>query len=127
MTDTVLVIGPPLAGASAVAAALRGRLAGCVIVEPPGLAPGQLPDAVVFVTSAAAPMSACDAALLAVVAARTAAVVAAVTKIDVHRTWRAVLEVNRTALRDVSRDRDVPWVGVAADPEAGPSPAGAGW
>ncbi len=120
MTDTVLVVGPALAGASGVAAALRGQLAGCEIVERSGLAPGQLPDAVVFVTSAAAPMSACDAALLAVVAARTAAVVAAVTKIDVHRTWRTVLEVNRTAPRAGSRDRDVPWVGVAADPEVGP-------
>lgn len=120
MTDTVLVVGPPLAGASTVATALRGHLADCAILEPSGLSPGQRPDAVVFVTSAAAPMSACDAALLGAAAARTAAVVAAVTKIDVHRTWRAVLEVNRTALPAPSGDRGVPWVGVAADPEVGP-------
>jgi hypothetical protein len=99
-----------------VAAALRGRLDGCAIVEPADLAPGRFPDAVVFVTSAAAPMSACDAAMLAAVAARTDAVVGAVAKIDVHRTWGAVLDMNRTALQP----RAVPWVGVAAGPEIGP-------
>ena len=119
-TDTVLVVGPPLAGAGSVAAALRGRLEGCAIVEPADLAPGRIPDAVVFVTSAAAPMSACDGALLAAAAARTDAVVAAVAKIDVHRTWRAVLDINRTALQPPGRPRTVPWVGVAADPEIGP-------
>jgi len=118
--DTVLVVGPSLAGASSVTAALRGLLGGCAIVEPADLAPGRVPDAVVFVTSAAAPMSACDAALLAAAAARTDAVVAAVAKIDVHRTWRAVLDVNRTALQSPARPRAVPWVGVAADPEIGP-------
>ena len=98
------------------AAALRGRLDRCAIVEPADLAPGRFPDAVVFVTSAAAPMSACDAAMLAAAAARTDAVVGAVAKIDVHRTWGAVLDINRTALQP----RAVPWVGVAADPEIGP-------
>jgi hypothetical protein len=117
MTDTVLVVGPSLAGAAGVARALRGRLEGCAIVEPAHLAPGQIPDAVVFVTSAAAPMSDCDAALLAASAGRTDAVVAAVSKIDVHRTWRAVLDTNRTAS---ARWRAVPWVGVAAEPEVGP-------
>ncbi len=118
--DTVLVVGPPLAGAGSVAAALRGRLGGCAIVEPADLAPGRFPDAVVFVTSAAAPMSACEAALLAAAAARTDAVVGAIAKIDVHRTWRSVLDINRTALQPPARSRAVPWVGVAADPEIGP-------
>jgi hypothetical protein len=118
--DTVLVVGPPLAGASSVAAALHGRLDGCAIVEPAGLAPGRIPDAVVFVTSAAAPMSACDAALLDAAVSRTDAVVAAVAKIDLHRTWRAVLDINRTAMQPQARARAVPWVGVAADPEIGP-------
>ena len=117
MTDTVLVVGPPLAGAGSVAATLRGRLDGCAIVEPDGLSAGQIPDAVVFVTSAAAPMSDCDTALLAAAGGRTDAVVAAVTKIDVHRTWRAVLEINRTAS---ARCRVMPWVAVAADPQVGP-------
>lgn len=112
MTDTVVVVGPELAGVTAVAEALRGRLDGCAVVERPG--PGLTPDAVVFVTSAAAPISGCDAALLAEVSARTDTVVGAVTKIDVHRTWPAVLEANRCALPDH------PWVGVAADPAIGP-------
>lgn len=122
MTDTVLVIGPPLAGAGGLALALRVRLTGCVIVEPAGLMPGQIPDAVVFVTSAAAPMSDCDGVQLAAVAACTDVVVAVVTKIDVHRTWRAVLDINRRALPAA---REVPWVGVAADPQIGPVVIGA--
>lgn len=113
MTDTVAVVGPELAGATAVSEALRGRLEGCVVVDRPG--PGRVPDAVVFVTSAAAPMSDCDAALLAEAAARTDVVIGAVTKIDVHRTWRAVLAANHTALPDRT------WVGVAADPAIGPA------
>ena len=31
--DTVLVVGPPLSGASGVAAALRQRLTGCHVTE----------------------------------------------------------------------------------------------
>lgn len=120
VTDTVVVLGPPLAGAGGVAAALRTQLTGCVVVEPAGLPAGRVPDAVVFVTSAAAPMSACDAALLAAAAGRTDAVVAAVTKIDVHRTWRVVLDANRAVLPH----RAVPWVGVAASPEIGPQVIG---
>lgn len=122
MTDTILVVGPPFAGAGAVASALRRRLAGCVVVEPADLMPGQIPDAVVFVTSAAAPMSDCDGAQLAAVAARSEVVVAAVAKIDVHRTWRSVLDVNRG---QSPAGREVPWVGVAAHPQTGPVVIGA--
>lgn len=116
MTDIVVVLGPPLAGAGAVATALRAHLAGCVVVEPAGLPPGRLPDAVVFVVSAAAPMGASEVALFEAAAGRTDAVVAAVSKIDMHRPWRTVLDTNRAALAH----RRVPWVGVAADPEIGP-------
>ena len=112
--DVVLVVGPPLAGTSSVAAALRGRLVGCEVVEAPCPAPDRIPDAVVFVTSAAAPISDCEAALFAAATGRTDAVVAAVAKIDVHRSWRTVLDLNRSAL-----PRAVPWVGVAADPDIG--------
>lgn len=120
MTDTVLVLGPPLSGAGAVAAALRRRLHGCTVVEPGQPAPGRIPDAVVFVTSAAAPMTDCDAVLLAAAAARTDAVVGAVSKIDLHRTWRAVVDANSRALQCAPVSRVLPWVGVAADPDVGP-------
>ncbi len=114
MSDIVLVTGPPLSGAGAVAAALRTRLDGCTVVDGNAGA-GGFPDVVVFVTSAAAPMSDCEVALLASVTDRTDAVVGAVAKIDVHRGWRAVLTANRTA----SPGRAVPWVAVAASPEIG--------
>jgi hypothetical protein len=98
--------------------ALCDRLDGCAVVEPTGLRSGQIPDVVVFVRSAAAPMSDCDAVLFARAIGRTDAVVGAVTKIDVHRTWRAVLDRNRTSLPSPGRCRA--WVGVAADPQIGP-------
>jgi len=137
------VVGPPLSGASGVAAALRARLiechvsetasgspdgAGCVgspdgagcVGSPDGAGFVGSPDVVVFVVSAAAPMSHCDAALLDVAAIETDAVVAVVAKTDVHRTWRAVLETNRAALaRHAPRYRTTPWVGVAAAPRIG--------
>ncbi len=117
--DTVLVMGPPMSGASAVAATLRRRLTDCRIVDTAGGAGP--PDVVVFVVSAAAPVAGCDAALLDVAAAQTDTVVAAVAKIDVHRIWRRVLESNRAALaRHAPRYRATPWVGVAADPRVGP-------
>ncbi len=116
---TVLVVGPPMSGASAVAAALRRRLTGCRIVDAAGA--GGPPDLVVFVVSAAAVMADCDVDLLDGAAAQTDAVVAAVAKIDVHRPWRAVLESNRAALaRHAPRYRATSWVGVAADPRIGP-------
>lgn len=114
--DTVLVVGPPLSGASAVAAELRRRLPGCLVSE----TTSGPPDLVVFVVSAAAPIARCDAALLDAAAMETDAVVAVITKTDVHRTWRAVLEVNRAALAGhAPRYRTTPWVGVAAAPHFG--------
>ncbi len=113
----VQVVGPPLSGAGSVASALRRRLAGCHVTES-AVGP---PDVVVFVVSAVAPMAHCDSVLLDGAAVETEAVVAAVTKIDVHRTWRDVLEANRSALaRYSTRYRTTPWVGVAADPQIGP-------
>jgi hypothetical protein len=113
-------MGPPLSGASAVVAALQQGLTGCHVTE---TAAGTLPgansaDVVVFVVSAVAPMAGCDAALLDGIPAD--AVVGAVAKIDVHRTWRAVAEANRSALaRYDPGHRFTPWVGVAADPQIG--------
>lgn len=121
MTATVLVLGPPLSGVSTAAALLRDRLDGCVVIEPAGLPAGRRPDVVVFLASAAAPMTACERALLMAVADRTDAIVAAVTKVDVHRTWREVLDANRaSAQQRLGRRRPVPWVGVAAGTEIGP-------
>lgn len=111
----VRVVGPPLSGASAVAAALRRRLAGCHVTE----SPAGPADVVVFVVSAAAPMTHCDAALLGT--ADPDAVVAVVAKIDVHRNWQEVLEANRTALcGHASGFGATRWCGVAADPQIGP-------
>lgn len=103
----VLVVGPGLAGTTSVATALRSRLAGQAVLEH---ADGQRPAVLVLVVSAAAPMARSDARLLA---SHAGPVVAAVSKIDVHRTWRSVLEANRALL-------PVRWVGVAAAPVVGP-------
>lgn len=53
--DAVLVTGPWLAGTSSVAALLRERRPDVEFVEADDLGPGQVPVAVVFVASAAAP------------------------------------------------------------------------
>lgn len=116
MTHVVAVVGPPLSGAGSVAAALRNRLDGATVIEANAVGPGLFPDVVVFVASAAAPMSDCEMELLAVTAERTDAVVGALAKIDVHRAWSSVLDVNRA----VSPDPAMPWVAVAAAPEIGP-------
>ena len=109
---TILVTGPALAGVTAVARALQVRLGpGYRVVE--CLGPGQRSATVVFVSSAAAPMADADAAVLDDAAADTDAVVGAVSKIDVHRTWPQVLEANR------NRYPHLAWVGVAADPQIG--------
>lgn len=113
--DVILVIGPALSGATSVADALRQRLGGCRVVE--SLGPGERPAAVVFVVSAAAPMTQSQIALLDAAAARTDSVVAAVSKIDVHRGWSQVLEENRA----LAVSHALSWVGVAADPHIGPS------
>lgn len=119
---TILVTGPALSGVTGVGRGLRDRLgSGYRVVE--RLGPGQRPAAVVFVVSAAAPMTDSDAKFLegaveflegAVDSAAAVAVVAVVSKIDVHRTWPQVLEANRT------RCPQVAWESVAAAPQIGP-------
>ena len=82
---TILVTGPPLSGVTGVSRGLRDRLGGgCRVVE--CLGPGERPAAVVFVVSAAAPMTDSDAEFLEA-AADPAVAVAVVSKIDVHRAW----------------------------------------
>ncbi|WP_233209345.1 hypothetical protein [Mycobacterium sp. ENV421] len=118
--DVVLVAGPWLSGTSSVVTALRERLPDHTVVEADELAAGQAPAAVVFVVSATAPITESDCALLDAVAADTAAVIGVVAKIDVHRTWRDVLDADRALLAQrAPRYRDMPWVGTAAVPDLG--------
>ncbi len=118
--DVVLVAGPWLAGVSSVAAALRERLSQHKFVESTDLAPGDAPAAVVFVVSAAAPLTASDCALLDAAVASTDVVVGVVSKIDVHHGWRDVLEADRETLAaHAPRYGRVPWVGAAALPDLG--------
>ncbi|MCV7344751.1 hypothetical protein [Mycolicibacterium rhodesiae] len=118
--DVVLVAGPWLAGTSSVVIALRDRLPEHTVVEADELAAGQAPAAVVFVVSATAPLTESDCALLDSVAADTDVVIGVVAKIDVHRTWREVLDADRALLAQrAPRYRDVPWVGAAAAPDLG--------
>src|SRR6202007_2667702 len=113
--DVVLVTGPWLAGVSGVVAALSERLPEHTFIESTDLAAGEAPTAVVFVVSAAAALTESDCALLDAAAADTDAVIGAVSKIDVHRTWAEVLAADREALSaHAQRYRDVPWTGVAA-------------
>ncbi len=118
--DVVLVTGPWLAGVSGVVAALSERLPEHTFIEPAELAAGEAPTAVVFVVSAAAALTESDCALLDAAAADADAVIGAVSKIDVHRTWADVLAADREALSEhAPRYRDVPWAGVAALPDRG--------
>ncbi|OYN81108.1 hypothetical protein [Mycolicibacterium sphagni] len=120
MTHVVLVAGPWLAGTTSLVAALRDRMPEHRVLEAAELAAGEAPAAVVFVVSAAAPLTASDCALLDVVAAGTDAVIAVVSKIDVHRTWREVLAADQALLTErAARYRELPWVGVAAAPDLG--------
>ncbi|KZS74003.1 hypothetical protein A4G29_14140 [Mycobacterium kansasii] len=119
--DVVLVTGPWLAGVSSVVAALRQRAPQHEFVEPPELAPGDAPTAVVFVVSAAAPLTESDCALLDAAAEHTDVVIGVASKVDVHRTWREVLAADRATLAArAPRYADVPWVGAAAAPQLGP-------
>lgn len=118
--DVVLVTGPWLAGVSAVAAALHERLPQHKFVESTELGSGDAPLAVVFVVSAAAHLTESDCALLDAAAQNTDAVVAVVSKIDVHHGWGDVLAANRDTLAaHAPRYGDVPWVGAAALPDLG--------
>ena len=115
----VLVTGAALSGVTSVAGALADRLKRHRVVE--RLEPGEQPAAVVFVVSAVAPLTESDAGVLDVAAANTDAVVAAVSKIDVHRTWPQVLDADRALLaRHAARYARLAWVPVAADPHIGP-------
>jgi hypothetical protein len=118
--DVVLVTGPWLAGVSGVVAALSERLPEHTFIESTDLAAGEAPTAVVFVVSAAAALTESDCALLDAATADTDAVIGVVSKIDVHRTWRDVLAVDREVLAaHAPRYRHVPWAGAAALPEGG--------
>lgn len=114
----IAVTGPALGGVSAVAAALSEALPDVSVVEWTARC-RQRPDVVVFVVSAAAPMTGSQAAILETVLAATGrvAVVAAVSRIDLHRAWADVLEINR-GMWAAGRVA-IPWVGVAADPDLG--------
>jgi hypothetical protein len=118
--DVVLIAGPWLAGVSSVLDVLRKRLPQRVFVESADLGPGEAPVAVVFVVSAVAPLTESDCAVLDAAAAHTDLVVGAVSKIDVHRHWRDVLDADRRALAaHGARYAGVPWTGVAAAPDLG--------
>lgn len=118
--DVVVVTGPWLAGTTSVVAALRERLPQYSFVEPAELGPGEAPAVVVFVASATAPLTDSDCALLDAAAADTDSVIGVVSKIDVHRTWRDVLDANRTVLTGhAARYADMAWVGAAAAPDLG--------
>lgn len=118
--DVVLVTGPWLAGVSGVVAALTKRLRKHTFIETADLAAGEAPMAVVFVVSAAATLTESDCMLLDAATADTDAVIAVVSKIDVYRSWSDVLAADRDVLAaHAPRYRDVPWVGVAAQPDSG--------
>jgi hypothetical protein len=118
--DVVLVTGPWLAGVSAVVAALRERLPEQVFAEATDLAADEAPAAVVFVVSAAAALTESDCALLDAAAGHTEVVIGAVSKIDAHRHWPAMLAAARDTLAaHARRYRDVSWVAVAAAPQLG--------
>lgn len=116
----IVVVGPPYSGATSLVAAVAAYLPGHCVLEAGGVGSDDAIAVVVFVVSAAAPLTRSDALLLDAAAERTDAVIAAVSKIDVHRTWRDVLGANQAALSGHgTRYRYVPWVGVAAAPDVG--------
>lgn len=118
--DVVLVTGPWLAGATGLIAALRDRLPEYEFVEAESVGPADGPAAVVFVVSAVSPLTESDCALIDLAARHTDLVIGAVSKIDVHRSWREVLAEDRSRLAaHAERYQTVPWVGVAAAPDLG--------
>lgn len=118
--DVVLVAGPWLAGSTSVMAALRERMPQTVFVESTELVAGEAPAAVVFVVSAAAPLTESDCALVDLASRYTDLVIGVVSKIDAHRDWRDVRDADAAMLtaRDARYGR-MPWVGVAAAPDLG--------
>ncbi|WP_308161765.1 hypothetical protein [Mycolicibacterium goodii] len=118
--DVILVTGPWLAGTTSVLAALRERVPEHTFVEPGELQAGEAPKAVVFVVSAAAPVTESDCALVDLASRHTDLVVGAVSKIDAHRNWRDVLEADaKTFAARSRRYEQMPWAGVAAAPDLG--------
>lgn len=118
--DVVLVTGPWLAGVTGVAVALRERLPQRIFVEATDLAAGEVPAAVVFVVSAAAALTDSDCLLLDAAVEHTDAVIGVVSKIDVHRHWRQMLQAARETLAaHAPHYRDVVWIAAAAAPAQG--------
>lgn len=114
---TVLVVGPPLSGADGVAAALRTALPDHAVMTDDARV---VPDVVVAVVSAVAPLTRTDWEQLERAATRTEVVVGVVSKIDAHRGWRDVLDADRRRVERWSpRRAAMPWVGVAAAPDLG--------
>ena len=118
--DVVLVTGPWLAGATSVLAALRERLPQQTFVESTELVAGEAPAAVVFVVSAAAPLTESDCELLDLASRYTDLVIGVLSKIDAHRDWRHVRDADAEILAvRAPRYGQLPWVGVAAAPDLG--------
>jgi hypothetical protein len=116
----VLVTGPPLSGVTSLVAALRERMPELVLVEAAEMGKGDVPAAVVVVSSGVAPMTESDCRQVDVATARTDLAIGVVSKVDAHRGWRHVLAENRAALHArSSRYRVMPWVTVAAAPDVG--------
>lgn len=118
--DAVLVAGPWLAGSTSVMAALRERMPQTTFVESTELVAGEAPAAVVFVVSAAAPITESDCALVDLASRYTDLVIGVVSKIDAYRDWRSVRDADAEILsgRDERYER-MPWVGVSAAPDLG--------
>jgi hypothetical protein len=118
--QVVLVVGPQLAGVDGVVVALGRELPDHVVVGLDGPPAHRPPDAVLAVLSAVAPLTRTDWDLIERAAAGADLVIAVVSKIDAHRGWRAVMEVDRALVAGWNtRRRSMPWVGVAAAPDLG--------
>lgn len=107
---TVVVVGPPMAGVTSLAAALRERLPDVDVVE--GAAEHGA-AVMVLTVSAVAPPTPSDLAVLDGAAGSAGEVVGAVTKVDAHRGWRDVRD------RLTERYPGVRWIGAAAAPHLG--------
>lgn len=118
--NVVLVTGPWLAGTTSVLAALRDRMPQQTFAESAELAAGEAPAAVVFVVSAAAPLTESDCALVDSASAHTDLVIGVVSKIDAHRGWRETRAGDAAILAErAARYAHMLWVGVAAAPDLG--------
>ncbi len=98
--DVVLVTGPGSAGVTSMVCQLRARMPMRRFVETHEITPGDTAAAVVLVVSAVAPVAESDCTLAGLAAAQADVVVAVVSKIDDHRSWRGVLAANRERLAE---------------------------